>query len=244
MKSPLSILMGFLLLVSGSVYAKDKFVFSGSLPRNSYQPIIIIPLLTEAFRRNGHAFEFSQLPAKRSLIESNSGRTDGEIHRVSDFHKVSNNQFPNLIRIESKMLSVFISVFANKDLEIENTSDLSGLIIAYKRGEANTRNLLTKRYPEKNIYPTNGNEVSFNVLMTGRVDALIAESVRGNRLISSNSNYKNIIEIDHIQELHIYSYIHRKHSDIGDKIAATLETMKQDGTFARITAESIALFNK
>ena len=244
MKLPLSILMGFLLLVSGSVYAKDKFTFSGSLPRNSYQPMIIIPLLTEAFRRNGHAFEFLQLPAKRSLIESNSGRTDGEVHRVSDFHKVSNNQFPNLIRIESKMLSVFISVFANKDLKIENTGDLSGLIIAYKRGEENTRNLLTKRYPEKNIYPTNGNEVSFNVLMTGRVDALIAESVRGNRLINSNSNYKNIIEIDHIQELHIYSYIHRKHSEPGEKIAATLEIMKRDGTFARITAESIALFNK
>ncbi len=91
-----------------------------------------------------------------------------------------------------------------------------------------------------------GNELTrvFNAVRIMCIGTGCSHITELNRLINSNYKYKNIIEIDHIQELHIYSYIHRKHSDLEEKIAATLKIMKQDGTFSQITAESIALFNK
>ena len=229
---------GCLLLISGYTNAADKIVFSGSLPHDSYQPTVIIPLLTEALRRNGYEAEFVKLPAKRSLALSNSGMTDGEIHRVSNFHEVSGNQYPNLIRIESKMLSVFLSTFSLKGLKAPN--NLTGLNIGYKLGEENTKNLLTKRYPESYLHTTASNEISFRMLINGRIDIAISESEAGKKLINNDAKYKDVIELSHIQKLDIYSYIHCKHSHLAENIAATLELMKQDGTFSQIKEKFLA----
>jgi len=139
-------------------------------------------------------------------------------------------------------MSVFISAFAHKNLKLQNPDDLNVLHIGYKRGVQNARNLLTNLYSAKNIIATDDNEMSFRMLAKGRLDVINCESVMGNGLIKDNPGFKDLVEISHIQELQIYSYIHHKHRSLGDKIAATLDTMKQDGTFARITAESIANF--
>ena len=58
-------------------------------------------------RRDGspafRGWELNNISGQVEFNLSNNGRTDGEVHRVSNFHSVSNNQYPNLIRIESKL---------------------------------------------------------------------------------------------------------------------------------------------
>lgn len=240
MKTTFSLVIGFVIFVCGSVSATEKIVFSHGNPLDTHQATIIIPLLTEAFKRHGYDLDVVELPAHRSLVEANSGRVDGDLSRVSDFHSVSQNQYSNLIRIESKLMSVSISLFANKDLILDNPNDLSGLHIGYKRGEENTRKLLTDLYPADYIFATDSNEMSLRILAKGRLDVIVSESVAGNRIIKNNAEFKNLVEKGDLRELHIFAFIHRKHKKLGEQIALTLEAMKQDGSFAQITAASIA----
>jgi len=99
--------------------AIDEIIFFGGEPLDRYQPSAIVPILKEAFKRNGIKFNAVYHPSLRSLVLSNSGATDGELHRVYDFHKASGDKYPNLIRIESQLLSGWTSAFSNKKIEIK-----------------------------------------------------------------------------------------------------------------------------
>ncbi len=54
--------------------AADEVTFSGGAPLDGYQPRIIIPILKEAFKRNGIRFHANYHPSLRSLVMTNSGK--------------------------------------------------------------------------------------------------------------------------------------------------------------------------
>jgi len=127
MKTLVNFLFTMFFIIQTSMAGTVKeLTFSGGAPLDEYQPSIIVPILTEAFKRNGIRFNAEYRPSLRSLMMSNSGESDGELHRVYNFHKVSGGKYSNLIRIESKLLSVWLVAFASKDIEVETWNDLKG----------------------------------------------------------------------------------------------------------------------
>jgi hypothetical protein len=113
----------------------EKIVFSAGAPTSAHQGSVIIPKLVKAFSKLGYIFESRHYPGVRSLIESNSGRVDGELHRVKEFHEVSNHKYPNLVRIDYKMTSVWLAIFSmNESIKINSWKDLSKYRVSYYRG--------------------------------------------------------------------------------------------------------------
>jgi len=208
--------------------------FSGGAPLDSYQPRIIVPILTEAFQRNGIKFDAQYHPSLRSLKMSNSGIMDGQLHRVYNFHQVSAGKYPNLIRIESKLLSVSVAVFARKSLKINTWDDLKGYTVIYYRGRKNVESQLKKVLPVEKIGKATTDHQAFRVLAVGGADVVISESTQGKQIIAANPQLAGIIEVVKLEETEIYAYIHKKHKSIASKIAETIEQMKQDGTFEQI----------
>lgn len=212
-----------------------EVVFSGGAELDDYQPKIIIPILTEAFHRLGIQFSALYAPSSRSLVMSNSGETDGELHRVYNFHEISNGKYPNLIRINSKLLSVWLAVFSHrKDIKIENWEDLKHYNVIYYRGRHNVKNKLEKYLPKEQIYEVTTDKLAFNMLSKKRADIVISESHEGQILIESSTYFSNIQEIAKLEETLIYSYINKKHESLAPLVAKTIEEMKQDGTYSTI----------
>ena len=84
--SSITVVMISLLAPSQSQGEEVKEVrFSGGAPLNSYLPRVITPILFEAFKRHGTTFSTSYRPSLRSLIVTNRGEYDGELHRVYNF---------------------------------------------------------------------------------------------------------------------------------------------------------------
>jgi len=229
-----AVLLSLLAIQTIPAYSNEKMVFSGGAPLNTHQPAIIVPILTEAFKQNGLEFEAIFVPSKRSLVLSNSGITDGELHRIYAFHKVSKNKHPNLIRIESELMRVHQAIFSTKDIDIAGILDLTGVSIAYQAGRKNVENILNEHYPAKRIYAVKTDHQAFNMLVRNRIDVVISESFLGRSLISSNPKFESIREIHRNSGTGIYAYIHKKHRALGQKIGNTLEEMKRDGTFEKI----------
>ncbi len=218
-----------------------ELVFSGGAELGDYQPRIIIPILTEAFYRLGIKFSARYIPSSRSLAMSNSGKTDGELHRVYNFHEVSNGKYPDLVRIDSKLLSVWLAVFSHrKDIKIERWEDLKNYNVIYYRGRQNVKNQLEKYLPKEQIYEVTTDKAAFNMLSKKRADIVISESHEGQILIESSTNLANIQEIGRLEETLIYSYINKRHESLAPLVAKTIERMKQDGTYATIVNQ----FNK
>lgn len=225
----------FLHIVCGGIaLAQEGVLFVGGSPLDTYQPRVIVPLLEEAFRRNGIEFKAESYPSARSLMMSNSGEADGELHRVYDFAEVSEGRFPNLVRIESELLVIHLSVFSEDPATINDWSDLKGADVAYQRGRQNAQNYLEKAVKPKHIHPKNSDILAFRMLANGRVGFVVSESFEGQRMIFKNDEFKDIREVGRLKETRIYAYMHKKHRELAKTIAATLEAMKQDGTYSRI----------
>ncbi|NRA55102.1 MAG: ABC transporter substrate-binding protein [Gammaproteobacteria bacterium] len=208
--------------------------FSGGAPLDAYQPRLIVPILTEAFKRNGIKFSAQYHPSLRSLKMSNSGEMDGQLHRVYNFHQVSAGKYPNLVRVESKLLTVSVAVFAKKNIKIKNWDDLKGYTAIYYRGRKNVESQLKRVLPVDKIGQATTDKQAFRVLSVGRADVVISESTQGNKIIAANPKLAGIIEVVKLEETEIYAYMHKKHKVLALKIAKTIDKMKQDGTFYKI----------
>ncbi|MCJ8339853.1 MAG: transporter substrate-binding domain-containing protein [Pseudomonadales bacterium] len=224
----------FLLILASHLHAANEIVFTGGASLKSYQPSIIVPILTEAFKRNGIKFRALHHPSLRSLMLANSGKLDGELHRVYDFHKVSMGKYPNLVRIESKLLSVWLSVFSANGIVITGWGNLKGFRVAYYRGRKDVETILNKVLAPELIIRVNTDEQAFSMLAAGRVDLVISESIQGKMLVESHQKFRKIMEVAKIDESKIYAYMHFKHKKLVGEIAEILNGMKEDGSFLKI----------
>ncbi|MCJ8340711.1 MAG: transporter substrate-binding domain-containing protein [Pseudomonadales bacterium] len=217
-----------------SSQAVEEITFTASQPLHYHQPRIIVPILTEAFRRNGIRFKAVPYPSLRSLLYSNTGASDGELHRVYDFHKVSGGKYPGLIRIESEMLTIWQAVFATQEIKFETWNDLKGYRVAYTRGRINMQKILHQFLQKKQIVVANSDTHAFKMLSDGLIDVVVSESRLGDSLLAGRSHFSNIIKITKVHPVRIYSYIHKKHHQLAEEIATSIEKMKQDGSYAKI----------
>jgi len=232
---PLINTIGMLAIFASSAsFAVNSITFASGAPLSDYQARIIIPILTEAFKKNNIEFSAQQMPSLRALQVSNSGELDGELHRVSNFHEITNNQYNNLLRIDCKLLSVHLTVFAKEKFLINNNEEIQNYSIAYYRGRKDVDQLLSQQKVHKSIYRVNTDIQAFQMLAAGRVDLVISESYLGNRIIDSNTKFNNIKELKRLTKTDIYSYINKKHHELLPIINKTLEQMKAQGRFKEI----------
>jgi polar amino acid transport system substrate-binding protein len=216
-------------------YAVDEVLFVGGAPLQNYQTSIIVRVLEEAFQRNNITFTAKHFPSARSLAMSNSGEADGELHRVYEFHEITNNKYPNLIRIESQMLTVAITLFAVKtDITVKTWDDLKPYTVAYKRGRKNFETGLNKVLPAEQILAMDTDEDALRMVVRGRADLAIANAPEILVIISNNAELTGLVQAGQLSQAKIYSYIHKKHEALAPAIAKTIDDMKQDGTFQQI----------
>ena len=80
------IVFTFIFVFSATaLIAQDSIVLATHLTKGRYDYKVTFIIMQEAFRRNGLNLILEPLPAKRALIEAESGRLDGDAHRIYEF---------------------------------------------------------------------------------------------------------------------------------------------------------------
>jgi len=229
-----SILTTFTLCASSSSFAIESITFASGAPLEGYQARVVLPILTEAFAQQNIEFSAVYIPSLRALQISNSGMLDGELHRVSGFHEITHDKYNNLIKIDHKLLSVYLAIFAKDELMVDNWDDLTNYALAYYRGRKNVDSYLSHVGAQYGIYKVNTDEQAFHMLATNKVDIVISESHFGKTLINSSSQLNGIRELKRLDKTDIYAYIHKKHQSLIPALIRSLRQMKSQGKFEQI----------
>jgi polar amino acid transport system substrate-binding protein len=201
--------------------AKDTIVF-----KRTYA------IMEEAFARIGYDFLLNTYPGKRALQLSNSGRTDGEAHRIYDI--TSHGAYPNLIRIPECQQIIHDYAYATKDIDISNGwPDLASYNVAIRRGAA----FLTKMSQKHALttYELDTTEQLVKYLQTGRADIILSNPDEAHLVLGSEEIKDSTIRRlePPLSTLPIFTYLHKRHANLVPRVAATLHEMKLDGTYQR-----------
>jgi len=167
-------------------------------------------------------------PAERALINANAGIDDGDLLRIAGLEKF----YPNLVRVREPIYRIKFTAFA-KSVDFQTTSWNSfapysvGIITGWKIYERNITDAahitMVKDAPQL-----------FDLLVNDRAQVVFYTSWMG---LAHLKNIK-ISGVKMLQpplaEKDMFIYLHKKHSDLIPKIAASLRAVKADGTYQRL----------
>jgi len=220
----------------------EPITFSSGQPLHLYQGRVVVPILTEAFRRLGIEFEAVAYPSLRSLDLANAGLTDGELGRVREFHTITKGQYPNLRRVDFPVMTVVIGAYGAEGSSIGGWADLVGQRVAHKRGRKALESRLAEHAKGATIVTTGDDETALRLVAKGRVAFAAMNEAAAESLIRNRPELSAIGRAGILYEVGIYTYIHKRHGDLAHRLAKILEAMDADGSLDRIAAEAIEAY--
>lgn len=197
-----------------SAATTDTLYMACSVKEDSQSYSRFYQIYTEAFRRIGYDIELVFFPPERSLIEANSGRYVGETGRIYNLNE--NDEYPNLIRIEEKIINLNIYAYlTDKDRTIHTWEDLSDteLIIGFRKGIKLIERHVTAHVDSDKLYPARDSRQGFEALLGGIIDVYVAPELWDPSLLENSMvDYSQIEVATHIiHEISLYPYIHKNY---------------------------------
>jgi len=226
----LSMLLLLMLLTRVSGAACDIVI--GSSHRepltNASGSGIVDGLVVEMFHRIGHSACITPLPAERSLLNANSGITDGDILRVREV--IVSGRYPNLHLVPEVLYPLPISGFTRRnDLQPKALADLVPLRIGFVTGWK----ILEEQVKAVEISRVRGVEELFALLAEDKVDLVIYERLTGQHLLEQ-LGIEGVRVVDPpLLVTPQYLVLHRRHQALLEPLAAALRAMKAEGGYER-----------
>lgn len=174
--------------------------------------------LTKAYHSIGCQFTLKKLPGLRALVESNAGRTDGELIRKDGL----NVEYPNLIQVKVPVTTISLRAFsAKKEIVLKNNwQSLEKYSIAYERGTIVIEKNLRKA---AKLQTVDNIKASFLALKRGRLDIVLIDKSSGIKLIKELELEKDIFIIPSFEvETKLYHYLHKKNVHLVEPLEKAL----------------------
>lgn len=232
-------LIGFLMFMIvglGTTHATEKtIVLSGTLgTKESMHGRWLSLIYEEAFTRMGYNFVYEGFPAKRSSRMSDSGKTDGEIHRVYSYGKVH----PNVIRVDEPHFHIRFSAYSNDNaIRLDGWESLQGknLRVGYRIGVKMTESQLPRVVKEVNLRPVSELTMGLYKLATGQVDIFIdvEKNIEDTIQRSDRLLRAGIVKVGTMVSISTHAYLHKKHNDLVPILAEKLRNMKAEGLIVK-----------
>jgi len=189
-------------------------------------------LAGEAFLRLGHSVKVTSLPPPRALRNASAGVAYGDMQRIKGLDKTVSG----LVPVPEAISSYAFTGFALKPLVKEiHLKDLKSMKVGYLRGwkfyELNIPNdtfAIVADRPEQ----------LFALLKLGRIDIALFSRWSG---FYWAKQVKLIVHAANppFETIEMYMYLNIKNKELAPKLARSLKSMKRDGTYDRIHAETL-----
>lgn len=195
-------------------------------------------ILREIYKKAGLDLEIISMPATRATIQSTTGATDGETHRVKSY----GNIHPELLIVQPSYYCIDTVLFAQKgsDALQADLEEISRYRVAILKGVKNAIEL-TEGFADIQEFETSLQMMQF--LALGRTDYVLLSHLNGNSVLKDNK-IENITVYDPpIERTCLYHYLHISHSDLIPKLERTIKELKESGELEEITRRAEASLN-
>ena len=188
-------------------------------------------LAAELFRRLDLDYRLDFLPAQRSLVFTNDGKTDVIIGRAAAIEK----RLPNIIRVPVNILDFEYTAYTkDPDLRIDGWQSLDG----YTVGIINGWKIIEQNVGSaKQVVKVNDFGQLLSLLDIGRVDVAIMDRIMGEWTFRQLGLDLNIVQPPFISQPN-FVYVHKKHQDLVQDFTRVLQEIIRDGTYDALFAEA------
>jgi polar amino acid transport system substrate-binding protein len=229
----------FLMVNSQSLAAEQKIptatTYTVSTINVSNPALVAIEeIMTLVYARLGLKLVVVKLPAPRALLDANEGKYDGELYRV----KVFSSEFPNLYRVPTSVGSIEFYAYGTKKITHKHV-DWSSLK-SFKLGAMFGIKYIEYKTKGLNIFFVETPEQLLRMLQLGRIDLILMDKNTMlqalKQLKAEGKEYliKDLIELNKLDSLPLFHYLHLKNKNLIPKIDSVLQTLTKDGTIKRI----------
>ena len=181
----------------------------------------IAALLKEAYGRIGREFELVFRPAKRSLVEVNSGLADAELARIIG----TEAEYPNIVRVEEPVFAISFSaiVKASSKTWLSSWEELAKYSIAYPRGyrilDIRTRKLKAVRVKDSATIA--------KMVKAGRIEVGLMISSDAAKLASKTGGI--VVLRPPVESVTLYHYVNVKHRRLVPSLEKVLVELNDSG---------------
>lgn len=191
--------------------------------------------LKEACRRINQVCEVrSTGSSQRALVLANE-KGDGDAFRVEEIKTIAPHLTDNLVQVSEPVIFTQFCVYSSGvDFSVDSLDSLSG----FRNGLRNGVKFLEKRMPgEKTVLPDS--KRLFMMLQDKRLDT-VSEHCDLADFIIQKWNLSGIKKLRPLlAEFPGYIYLHNKHKELVPQLAASIASMKADGSFNRLKIETV-----
>lgn len=218
----------FLLIMSLTVpaSAEQSLSFGYIHAPLSYSSLAV---LKAAYAKIGIDVSGLKLPAARSLVQSDAGMTDGEVHRIKSIAQ----EHPQLIRIKVPINTVEgMALSCDNYIDTTDLNSLKDYRIGIKTGTRYAEKL-TEEMPFITELPDE-NRLK-ELLLAKRLDVVIGDRPWAERQTEEclRINEPPLVVIP------LYHYLHKSHADLVPKITDVLQKMANSGESKRIVKKTL-----
>jgi polar amino acid transport system substrate-binding protein len=195
-------------------------------------------VLLEAFRRIKQPLTIVNLPAERSLLNANSGITDGDFVRISGLERL----YPDLIKVPEKIVDFeFVAFSRNVRMKTSSWASLKPYDVAIVRGwKILEENIVDTR----SLVRTKDQRQLFRLLANERADIVIYSRFEGYALLK-DLGLKDVTALEPpLAVREMYLYLNRKHQALVPRLAKALREMKTDGAYRAIRLKTLGPYQK
>jgi polar amino acid transport system substrate-binding protein len=192
--------------------------------RGLYEQQVGQIVLPKIYQKLGISITIKPMPGQRAMLETASGRTDGEIMRIWSY----GIEHPDSLRIPTPYYQLETMAFykAGSSVDIKSAKDLANYSLLKVRGVKHTNNITVGLdrvydYDDTENMLKALNKVRNNVALTHTSDGLFA------------IRKYHIKEIEHLDQplsvLPLYHYVHKKNAHLIAAVDRVIKEMKHSG---------------
>jgi ABC-type amino acid transport substrate-binding protein len=186
-------------------------------------------ILQAVYDRIGRPVAFVDLPAKRALLESSSGRLDGEVQRVPDVA----NEYPTLLPVREPIMFIEPSVFsATVSPAIAGWDSIRPFAVGIARGVGSSERG-TQGMPRVTAFTDM--EQLMRMAAAGRVDVAVNDRFSG-ELILRRLGLEQRVQVlsPPLQHIDLFHFVHERHRALVPRLEAAVREMRGSGELQRL----------
>lgn len=220
--------LSILLSIPNYVSSEERIIMVTHRTDDTYYGRWLYLIYKEAFRRMNMALVYEYSPAKRASYRADNGEVDGELSRIFSYAE----KHPNLVRVEESPVSAkFIAITTDTSIRLNGWETLRNTKykVDYRRGIKRCEEKLSKIVEKEKLSAVTTPILGLRKLLKGRIDVFIdsdvsiIELLKSPEFIHSDFNISGVME-----EILVYSYLHKRHKSLAPKLASVLRDMKEE----------------
>jgi polar amino acid transport system substrate-binding protein len=218
-----------LLLIQPSKAEQYHFVSISGLYVQEIGQIV----LPKIYQKLGIEISITPMPGNRAMLETVSGRMDGETMRIESY----GIDHPEALRIPTPYYQIDTTAFYKKDsgIVISSVADLAKYSLLRVRGVKHTMNI-TEGFEK--VYDYDDTKSMLNALDKHRDHVALTHT--GDGLFAIEKYNINHVEYSDkpLSLLSVYHYVHKKNAHLVEKVDRVIREMNESGELDQLIKEA------